>query len=204
MKKFGFILSLAFLSLLFVQAIPQGNGYGIGDKATDFKLKNIDNKMVTLAEQADTKGFVIVFTCNHCPFAKKYEDRLIALHNKYAPKGYPVIAINPNDAKAYPEDSFKKMQERAEEKSFPFVYLHDASQKTAKAYGAKKTPHVYLLNKEGKDLKVAYIGAIDDNAKDEKGVKDSYLADAIEALLAGKKPTVNTTKAVGCSIKWKK
>lgn len=205
MKKIGLILSLFVLGFALMNAVPKNDkGYDIGDTAKDFKLKNIDNKTVSLADMTDAKGFVVVFTCNHCPFAKKYEDRLIALHNEYAPKGYPVIAINPNDPKAYPEDSFKNMQKRAKEKGFPFVYLHDDSQKVAKTYGAKKTPHVYLVNKEKGNMKVAYIGAIDDNAKDANAVTETYLANAIDALIEGKKPTITTTKAVGCSIKWKK
>ncbi len=204
MKKFGLILSLVILSFAFMNMIPKGDGYKIGDTAMDFKLKNIDNKTISLADMPDAKGFVIVFTCNHCPFAKKYEDRLIALHHKYASQGYPIVAINPNDPKAYPEDSFKNMQQRAKEKGFPFVYLHDDSQKVAKTYGALKTPQVYLVNKEAGALKVAYMGGIDDNPKDANAVTKKYLGDAIDALLEGKKPTINTTKAVGCSIKWKK
>jgi len=204
MKKIGILFGLALCGLLFMNANLKTDGYDIGDTATDFELKNIDDKMVSLSGMSDAKGFIVVFTCNHCPFAKKYEDRLIALHSKYAAKGYPVVAVNPNDAQLYPEDSFKNMQKRAKKKGYPFVYLHDESQKVAKTYGALKTPHAYLLNKEGGKLKVVYIGGIDDNPKDETAVEKKYLEDAVEAVLAGKKPTVNKTKAVGCSIKWKK
>lgn len=204
MKKIGFILSLCLLSLFIISMSSEKQGYKIGDTATDFKLKNIDHKMFSMADMPNNKGFVIVFTCNHCPYAKKYENRLIALHNKYAEKGYSVIAINPNDEKIYPQDSFENMQKRAKSKQFPFPYLHDESQKVAKTYGARKTPHVYLLNKEKGALKVAYIGGIDNNPKDANAVTEPYLEDAIKALLAGKKPTINKTKAVGCSIKWKK
>src|SRR5690606_4664699 len=109
------------------------------------------------------KGYILIFTCNHCPFAKMYEDRIIDLHNKYAPKGFPVIAINPNDPTIVPDDSFENMQKRAEKKDYPFPYLFDETQSTAKAYGAEKTPHVYVLEKKGNDFYVQYVGAIDNN-----------------------------------------
>jgi len=176
-------------------------GFSIGDKATDFSLKNIDGKMVSLADFKDAKGFVVTFTCNHCPYAVMYEDRLIALHNEYAPKGYPVIAINPNDPAVQEKDSYDLMKVRAEEKKFPFVYLFDEGQKVYPQYGATRTPHIFILDK---DLTVQYIGAIDDNARDAEAVKVHYAADAINALEKGKKPDPNTTKAVGCSIKSKK
>ncbi|PKP34824.1 MAG: thioredoxin family protein, partial [Bacteroidetes bacterium HGW-Bacteroidetes-15] len=168
------------------------------------KLKNVDGKMVSMADFPDAKGFVVIFSCNHCPYVIAYEDRMIELHNKYASKGYPVIAINPNDPEAQPQDSYEKMIERSNEKKFPFVYLFDEGQKVYPVYGATRTPHIYLLNKKGKDLIVEYIGAIDNNYKDASAVTETYLADAIDALLAKKKPTVTETKAIGCTIKVKK
>ncbi len=193
------------LSLLFVAVLLTfAQGYKIGDKVADFKLKNIDGKMVSLADFKDAKGYVVIFTCNHCPYAIAYEDRIIALHNKYASKGYPVVAINPNDPAAQPQDSFEKMIERANEKKFPFVYLFDEGQKVYPVFGATRTPHVYLVNKKGKDMVVEYIGTVDDNYKEAKEVKDTYLANAIEALIAGEKIAVTETKAIGCSIKVKK
>lgn len=178
-------------------------GYKVGDNAIDFKLKNVDGKMVSLADYKKAKGFVVIFTCNHCPYAVAYEDRIIAIDKKYKELGYPVIAINPNDAVSYPADSFENMVQRAQEKGFTFPYLLDETQQIAKTYGALKTPHVYVLQKEGKNLVVKYIGAIDDNSQDETAVKTTYLANALDELLAGKPVTTAETKAIGCSIKWK-
>lgn len=179
-------------------------GYKIGDKATDFSLKNVDEKMVSLADYTDANGFIVIFSCNHCPYVKAYENRMVELHNKYASKGFPVVAINSNDPKVQPEDSFEKMKERAKEKNFPFKYLFDEDQKVYPIYGATRTPHVFLLNKNNNDLIVEYIGAIDDNYKDASAVKENYLENAVDALLAGEKPKVTETKAIGCSIKVKK
>ena len=189
---------------LMLTALTYAQGYKIGDVATDFNLKNIDGKMVKMADDNAAKGFVVIFTCNHCPYAVAYEDRIVALDKKYHSMGYPVIAINPNDAAAYPADSFEAMQKRAKEKGFTFPYLVDETQQVAKAYGATKTPHVYLLQKNNNKLVVKYIGTIDDNYQDANEVKEPYLANAIEALLAGKDLAPTETKAVGCSIKWKK
>lgn len=192
--------------LLFVVAVSASaftvlnEGYEIGDKATDFELMNIDGEMTSLKDYTDAKGFIVTFTCNHCPYAVMYEDRLIALHNKYAPLGYPVVAINPNDPKVQPADSFVAMKERAAEKSFPFAYLLDEGQKVYPAYGATKTPHVFLLDKE---LVVRYIGAIDDNPQHDFDVEERYVSMAVEALIKGETPDPEVTKAIGCSIKTK-
>jgi peroxiredoxin len=180
------------------------DGYKVGDKATDFKLKNVDNKMVSLADYKDAKGIIVVFTCNHCPFAKKYESRIMALDKKYKSKGFPVVAISPNDPAEVGEDSFENMQKLASEKKYSFPYLFDETQLTAKAYGATKTPHVYILKKENSEYVVKYIGAIDDNSDDEKSVKEKYVENALDNILAGKPVNPETTKAIGCGIKWKK
>lgn len=179
-------------------------GLHIGEIADDFKLKNVNGKMVSMADYKDAKGFIVVFTCNHCPFSKKYEARINALNKKYAKAGYPVIAINPNDATQYPEDNFENMQKRAKEKKFSFPYLHDETQGVAAAWGATKTPHVFVLKKESEGLVVKYMGSIDDNSDDEKAVKEKYVENAVNELLAGKAVTVSETRAIGCSIKWKK
>src|SRR6478609_2835877 len=149
-------------------------GYQPGDKARDFKLKNINDQFYSLANNKTAKGFVVIFTCNHCPYAVAYEDRIIALNNKYSSLGYPVVAINSNDATAYPEDSFDKMKVRAKEKGFTFPYLLDETQEIAKSYGALRTPHVYIVQKKGTDLIVKYVGAIDDNSQDASAVKVKY------------------------------
>lgn len=125
----------------------QMKGYNLGDKATDFSLKNIDGKMVSFESYKNAKGFIIVFTCNECPFAKMYEDRLIALNNEYAPKGYLVIAINPNSPENVSED-YVAMQTRAKEKGFTFPYLVDEGQKIYPQFGALRTPHIFLLDKQ--------------------------------------------------------
>jgi len=200
MKKVSLLLLMVGLAITSTLA----QGYKIGDKATDFSLKNVDEKMVSLADYTDANGFIVIFSCNHCPYVKAYENRMVELHNKYASKGFPVVAINSNDPKVQPEDSFEKMKERAKEKNFPFKYLFDEDQKVYPIYGATRTPHVFLLNKNNNDLIVEYIGAIDDNYKDASAVKEKYLENAVDALLAGEKPKVTETKAIGCSIKVKK
>ncbi len=195
-----FALLLAFIGMAFTFGNDH-NGYHIGDTARDFKLKNVDGSMVGLADAKKAEGYVVIFTCNHCPFSIAYEDRIIAIHKKYAKKGFPVIAINPNDKDVAPDDSFEKMQARAKEKKFAFSYLYDETQEIAKAYGATRTPHVFLLDK---NRVVRYIGAIDDNSEEPDAVKEKYLENAIDALLAGKEIAVKETKAVGCTIKWSK
>ena len=180
--------------------LQEVGGYKIGDVATDFKLKNVDGKMVSLAGIKNAKGYIVVFTCNECPFSKLYEDRLIALHNKYASKGYSVVAINPNS----PDNSaegYAAMQTRSKEKGFTFAYLYDGDQTIYPKYGADRTPHVFLLDK---DRRVQYIGAIDDNSKVPESVTVKYVENAIESLEKGEKPSPNFTKAIGCTIKVKK
>jgi peroxiredoxin len=204
MKK-TFLFSIAITGLIFLSSMAfKTQAYEVGAVAADFKLKNIDGSMFALSEKKDIKGAIVIFTCNHCPFAKAYEDRIISLDKKYASLGYPVIAINPNDSVAYPEDSYSAMIKRAKDKKFTFPYLLDDSQETAKTYGATKTPHVYLLHKENDQMVVKYIGAIDDNSDNAKKVKEKYLENALTEVIAGKEVTVKSTKAIGCGIKWKK
>ncbi|MBP8066813.1 MAG: thioredoxin family protein [Flavobacterium sp.] len=181
--------------------VKSDSGYQIGDIATDFSLKNVNNQKVALADFKDAKGFIVIFTCNHCPYAKAYEDRIIALDKKYKKLGYPVVAINPNNPEVQPADSFELMQERAKEKGFTFPYLFDEGQKIYPQYGATKTPHVYILEKTKAGNVVKYIGAIDDNYSDEAAVKTKYVENAVDALLKKQEVPVKTTKAIGCSIK---
>lgn len=194
-------ISSLFLMVAFSITTLLAQGYKVGDEAVDFKLKNIDNKMVSMADHKDAKGFIVIFTCNHCPYSKAYEDRIIALDKKYAPLGYPVIAINPNNPEKEPLDSFELMQKRAKEKGFTFPYLFDDGQKIYPQYGATKTPHVFILSKENKKNIVKYIGAIDDNYKSAADVSKRYVEAAVDALLAGKDVEVKSTVAIGCSIK---
>ena len=179
------------------KTLEEIGGYNIGDVATDFNLKNVDGSMVSLESIDNAKGYIITFTCNECPFSKLYEDRLIAINNRYAPKGYPVIAINPNSPENEKE-GYEAMQKRAKDKGFTFPYLVDEGQKIYPKYGAVRTPHVFLLDAE---RKVQYIGTIDDNAKSPEDVKVKYLEDAIKALEQGEKPNPNLTKAIGCPVK---
>jgi peroxiredoxin len=184
-----------------VITIGFAQGYSVGDAAADFKLKNVDGKFVSLADFKDAKGFILIFTCNHCPYAIAYEDRIIQLDKMFKPKGFPVIAINPNDNEAYPEDSYENMIVRAKEKNFTYPYLFDEGQKIYPVYGAIRTPHVFVLIKGEKGMTVKYIGAIDNNHADASAVTEKYVEKAVNALLSGKDPNPSTTKAIGCSIK---
>jgi peroxiredoxin len=198
------IATLFLFAQIITFANAQEKGYEPGSLVTDFKLKNVDNRNVSLADYPGAKGYVVVFTCNTCPYAKAYEQRIIDLHNKYAAKGYPVIAINPNDPASSPGDSFTAMQERSRSKKYPFPYLIDADQEVTRRFGATRTPHVYLLDRTEKGNKVAYIGAVDSDTEDNDPGKVRYVEKAIEALMTKKAPETKITKAVGCTIKWKK
>ncbi|OIQ36192.1 MAG: thioredoxin family protein [Crocinitomix sp. MedPE-SWsnd] len=178
-------------------------GYAIGDMATDFSLMNVDDQMVSLADYEEAKGYIVIFTCNHCPFSVAYEDRIIDLDEKYKAQGFPVIAINPNDPEENADDSFELMKVRAEEKGFTFPYLFDDGQEIYPQYGATKTPHVFVLEKTAEGNQVAYIGAIDDNTNEPENVTVKYVEDAVDALLNGEQPSVTETVAIGCSIKTK-
>ncbi|HEU0137245.1 MAG TPA: thioredoxin family protein [Flavobacterium sp.] len=202
MKKarlFGYAILLMTICSFAVK--DAAVGYEVGSIATDFNLKSTSGKMVSLKDYNKAKGFIVIFTCNHCPYAKAYEDRINALNKKYASAGYPVIAINPNNPAKQKEDSFELMQVRAKEKGFTFPYLLDEGQKIFPQYGATKTPHVYILQKTDKGNVVKYIGAIDDNYEDAKAVTRKYVENAVDALLTNKEIDVKQTKAIGCSIK---
>jgi peroxiredoxin len=201
-KAFSLFLlfSLAFTAMSF-QTANTGGGYRVGDTAMDFSLINVKGKPVSLAGIKNAKGYIVVFTCNHCPYAKAYEQRIIDLHKKYAPMGFSVVAINSNDKDVQPQDSYDNMKKLAKKDKYPFPYLYDETQEVAKAYGATRTPHVYVLDK---DRVVRYIGAIDDNSEDPAMVKEQYVANAVDALLSGKDIKTKETKAIGCGIKWKK
>ena len=195
-------LFIALILLIGTTAFTaDADGYKIGDIATDFKLKNIDGKMVSLSDYEDAKGFIVIFTCNTCPYAVAYEDRIVDLDKKYSDKGFPVIAIMPNNTDVKPGDKMEAMQARARAKGFTFPYLMDEGQTIYPQYGATKTPHVYLLERTAKGNVVRYIGAIDDNYKDATQVTTKYVEDAVDALLEGNDITTKETRAVGCSIK---
>ncbi len=192
------------LLVVISAAVPERKGYEVGDTATDFRLKNVDGKMISLADYKDAKGFIVIFDCNTCPYSKAYNERIIALNKKYASMGFPVLTINANDPSISPGDSFDEMKSQAKRKNYDFPYLMDETQEVARAYGATNTPHVFVLNKvEEKLLKVAYIGAIDDNSRNASAVTKKYVEDAVDALLESKSIPVTKTKAIGCTIKWK-
>lgn len=203
MKAVKTVLAIA-LFVIFSASSPLKEGYEVGDAATDFKLKNFDGKMVSLADYKEAKGYIVIFDCNTCPYSKAYNDRIIALNKKYAVKGFPVLTINANDPSLSPGDSFDEMKNRAKQKKYDFPYLFDETQEVARAYGATNTPHVFVLNRENeKTLRVAYIGAIDDNSRNASAVTKRYVEDAVDALLNAETVPTTKTKAIGCTIKWK-
>lgn len=195
-------LTTILVSVLLIGSGADKGGYSVGDKAMDFNLKNVDGSMVSMAANPDNKGYIVIFTCNTCPYSVAYEDRIIDLQTKYAPKGFPVIAINPNDPIVKPGDSFEEMQVRAKEKKFNFPYVFDSTQDITMAYGATNTPHVYVVEKVSSDYIIRYIGAIDNNSKDASAATKKYVESAVDAVLAGKEVTTTSTKAIGCTIKW--
>jgi peroxiredoxin len=208
MKKKTTFYSIALIAVLTLGLVgftadsrAELAGYQIGDMATDFSLPGIDGKNVSLKDFPDAKGFLVIFTCNSCPYAVAYEDRIIALDKKYKEMGYPVIAINPNNPDIKPADNFEAMKVRASEKGFTFPYLLDEGQKVYPQYGASRTPHVYLLQKTNQGNRVEYIGAIDDNYQDASQVEEKFVELAVDALLAGQEVKIKTTRAIGCSIK---
>ncbi len=195
---FSFIIILGLTG-----STPEKNGYEIGDSAADFKLKNVDGKIISLSDWKDARGFIVIFDSNTCPYSRAYNSRIIALNDKYVSRGYPVVAINANDPENSSGDSFEKMVSYAKKNGYTFPYLVDDTQAVAKAYGATNTPHVFVLTRISHDLKVAYIGTIDDNARDVSAVTKRYVEDAVDALLAGKPVPLTKTRAIGCGIKWK-
>lgn len=200
MKTIKSILLLAVVALTTAAfTLKPVAGYAVGDTISDFKLKNVDGDFLSLSDYDDTKGFIIIFTCNTCPYSVANEDRIIALNDKYEDSGYPVIAINPNNPVAVPEESMEKMKIRSDEKGFNFPYLLDEGQKVYPRFGATKTPHVFIVTKN--DMKVQYIGAIDNSSRDEDAVTEKYVENAVDALLNNKKIEKTTTVAIGCSIK---
>ena len=180
-------------------------GYGtanlkVGDRAVPFKLIGVDDKQYSLGDYAWKRAVAVVFSCNHCPYARAWEDRMVRIQSDYLGKGVQLIAINANDASRYPDDSFSKMKERAKEKHFNFPYLRDETQDVARAYGPERTPEVFLFDGNGV---LCYHGAIDDNYDDPGAVKDHHLRDALDAVVVGRSVQLPETRPVGCSVKWK-
>jgi peroxiredoxin len=172
----------------------------IGDKPISFELPGVDGKEYKLSDYFGVEALAVIFSCNHCPYVQAWEDRMVQIQADYADKGLQFLVISSNDVSQYPDDNFPKMKERAEVKGFNFPYLFDESQDIAHAYGAERTPEVFLFDRSGV---LQYHGAIDDNYDDPNGVKAHYLRDALDAVFAGKTPSVQETPPVGCTIKWK-
>lgn len=186
----------AFMLLTMSATTPKG--YAVGDIAEDFVLKNVDGNIVSLSDYKDAKGVIVIFTCNHCPFAQLYEQRIIDLHKMFAPLGYPVVAINPNSAAIIPEDSYENMQARAKAKRYPFAYLIDEDQTVFPRFGATRTPHVFILDST---RVVRYIGAIDNNPEAPGPTTQRWVENAVNALMRGENPDPSFTRAVGCTVK---
>lgn len=198
MKKLGLLFLLAAVSLTSAR-LPQ---YEVGDMVKDFTLKNTDGKMISLSDYNKAKGVIVVFDCNTCPFSKSYNDRIMQLSEKYK-NDFPLIAINANDPGMSPGDSYQEMVTQAKKKGYKFPYLVDETQDVARSFGATNTPHVFVLKKDGESFKVAYVGAIDNNARDERSVSKRYVEDAVDAILANKSIPTTKTKAIGCGIKYR-
>ena len=176
------------------------NTLSIGSKIPAFKLKAVDGEIYSLDSFKDSKGLIIIFSCNHCPYVQAYEQRIILLQDDYRNKGISVIAINSNEDVNYPEDSFESMIKRAEEKKFNFIYLRDEDQSVAKAFDATHTPEIFLFNEK---QKLVYHGKIDDNWQEPGKVVNHYLRNALGEMLTGKEISVPETYSIGCTIKWK-
>ncbi len=193
-------LLLVFCSFVmpFISTTEVAEPYTVGDKVEDFNLKSVDGNMYSLATAKDVKGYIVVFTCNHCPYAVMYEDRMNDLNDFAEKNDFALFAINPNDPKAVPDDGYAEMQMRAKEKGFKFPYLMDEGQKVYPKWGATKTPHAYVLDA---NQVIQYIGAIDDSPRDASAATINYVEAAVGSILHGEKPSISKTKAIGCSIK---
>lgn len=194
-KRLSFFPTLLMISFISL----------VNDKpVNDFRLVNTDGKVISLKDYPSAKGFIIIFTCNHCPFAKLYPQRLNELNKKYKPLGFPLIAISSTDTILYSEDSFAKMVEKSKAEKFNFPYLYDNLQMVAKNFSAQKTPHAFVIWKEKAGWVIKYNGAIDDNGANPKEVKTHFVEKAVDALLAGKEIENKETKSLGCQIHYRK
>ena len=188
-------ISGIFSIVLITQSFAQNDTASL-----DFYLKNIDGNSVSLNDFPNAKGFIIIFTCNHCPFAKLYPKRLNKLNKKYHHKGFPLLAISSTDTLLYAEDTYDNMVIKANKEKFTFPYLYDSAQSVAKLYKAERTPQAFVLFKEKNNWVIKYNGAIDDNGAEPKKVKVDYVSDAVEALLKNQKVLITETKSIGCKI----
>lgn len=194
-------LTTVFVGSAATAQLPRG--YTLGDVVADFNLKNVDGRTIALANYRPQKGLIVVFTSNHCPFSKAYEERLLALDRKFAPQGYPMLAIMPNDPAAYEDDSFANMQSRARDRSYSFAYLIDETQAVARQFGVTRTPQVYVLKQTNGQFVLEYTGTVDDSPQDSAGAQRRYVDEAVGNLLSGRPVPSPITKPIGCAIKWK-
>jgi peroxiredoxin len=171
----------------------------LATEAPPFDLPGVDGRHHSLDDYVDKPALAVVWSCNHCPYVQAWEGRMIALQREFADRGFELVAISSNDADNYPEDSFDAMKARSEEQGFNFDYLYDEDQSVLNAYGAERTPEVFLFDR---DRMLVYHGAIDDS-REEDQVTQRYVRDAIEAVLAGEEPPVSDTPPVGCTVKRK-
>jgi peroxiredoxin len=197
---FSFVCGSALAGVLLVPHHALAIDIGDAIPAKSDQLKDVDGRAIKIADVSGAKGTLVIFTCNHCPYAKAWEDRIVSLGNQYSEKGIGVVAINSNDPKSTPEDGYEQMQQRSKEKGFKFPYAVDETSGIAKAFGASKTPEAFLFDASGK---LAYHGAVDDNSEDPNAVKDHYLKDALESVEAGKPVARAETKSIGCGIKFR-
>ena len=197
-RKLPFVLPLLLAAVPLAHAGALSLGSVIPEAGV--KMKNVDGKEMSISDVKGTAGTLVVFTCNHCPFAKMWESRIVELGNAYQAKGIGVIAVNANDPSVAAEDGYDGMVTRAKEKGFAFPYVVDATSGVAKAFGAARTPEAFLFDKEGK---LVYHGAVDDNGQDAAKVDKAYLKDALDAVAGGKPVPVAETKSIGCSIKFR-
>jgi glutathione peroxidase-family protein len=197
------VRSIIVMVCVIVLTAASKMNYGVGDTVSDFKLKNVDGKMVSLTDYKTSKGVIVIFDCNTCPYSRAYNERIIALNKKYSSQGFPVITINSNDAEQSEGDSFEEMVDLAKRKSYEFPYLVDQTQTVAKSFGATNTPHVFVLKNDNGAFKVAYIGAIDNSPRDASSASKKYVESAVDALLSNTPISNSKTKALGCGIKWK-
>ena len=202
-KSFALLSLLALAALaapLFADDAPKALAIGTAIPMADQKMKNVDGKEVAVADVKGAKGTLVIFTCNACPWAKAWEDRIVALGNEYKGKGIGVIAVNSNDPGKVAEDGYDQMKSRYQEKKFAFPYVVDSTSGVARAYGATRTPEAFLFDAQGK---LVYHGTIDDNAQEPDKVSTRYLSDALAAVSSGKEVAVKETKAMGCGIKFR-
>ena len=171
----------------------------LGTEAPAFDLPGVDGRNHTLDEYGDAEALALIQSCNHCPYVQAWEDRMTAIQRDYADHGVRLVAVNSNDADAYPADSFEEMRKRSEARGFTFDYLYDEGQEIARALGAERTPEVFLFDR---NRRLVYHGAIDDN-RDDRAVSVHYLRDALDALLEGREPPIAETPPVGCTVKWR-